>query len=205
MKIVDMMKIIAGVFLVSIVSGMALPTQALAYTYVSKEYGYSIECPEKPLGVIPLVDPEQKGEVLVFKNEGYNILKGWIIATNAFDSNQVPDFDKMTAEDSQKYAAGLIENRGYQTALFIPLHGHKVLYAVGAPDVYVDSNKNDKADIKQQTSQRIETYIPGKKTNYVIVFFQSGEMSKQDITDYQNGLLSFKETADVKAVTDADK
>ncbi|WP_432748690.1 hypothetical protein [Pectinatus frisingensis] len=205
MKIVDMMKIIAGVFLVSIVSGMALPAQALAYTYVSKEYGYSIECPEKPLGVIPLVDPEQKGEVLVFKNEGYNILKGWIIATNAFDSNQVPDFDKMTAEDSRKYKDRLKENRGYQIVEFIPLHGHKVLYAVGAPDVYVDSNKNDKADIKQQTSQRIETYIPGKKTNYVIVFFQSGEMSKQDITDYQNGLLSFKETADVKAVTDADK
>lgn len=197
MKIINGLKIAAGIFAVSMFLGIMSPPQALAYTYVSKDYGYSIECPEKPLGVIPLIDPVQKGEVLVFQNDGYNILKGWIVATNAFDSNQIPDFDKMTDKDAQKYAANLIANKGYQTVLFIPLNNHKVLYAVSPPDVYVDSGKNDKNDsVKQNVSQRVETYIPGKKTNYVVVFFETGELAKQDIDDYQNGLMSFKETAD---------
>lgn len=196
MKIINGLRIAAGIFAVSMFLGIMSPPQALAYTYVSKDYGYSIECPEKPLGVIPLIDPVQKGEVLVFQNDGYNILKGWIVATNAFESNQIPDFDKMTDKDAQKYAANLIANKGYQTVLFIPLNNHKVLYAVSPQDVYVDSGKNDKNDsVKQNVSQRVETYIPGKKTNYVVVFFETGELAKQDIDDYQNGLMSFKETA----------
>ncbi|MDQ0203953.1 hypothetical protein [Pectinatus haikarae] len=196
MKIINMLKIFAGIFAVSVSFGLLSPAQASAYTYVSKDYGYSIECPEKPLGVIPLIDPTQKGEVLVFKNDGYNILQGWIIATNAFDSSQIPDFDKMTDKESQKYAANFVMNSEgkYETVLFIPLNGHKVLYAVAPQDVYVDADKKEKTDtVKTNVSQRIETYIPGKKTNYVIVFFKSGEMTTQDSTDYQNGLLSFKE------------
>lgn len=205
MRMINMLKIFAGIFAVSMSIGLMQPKQAsAAYTYTSKDYGYSIDCPQKPLGVIPLIDPNQKGEVLVFKNDGYNILEGWIIATNAFDSSQIPNFDKMTDKESQQYAANFVMNSNgrYQTVLFIPLNGHKVLYAVGQQDVYVDANKKEKADaVKGNVSQRIETYIPGQKTNYVIVFFKSGEMTTQDSTDYQNGLISFKELpADANAI-----
>lgn len=211
MKLINIVKTLVGVFCLSIAVGTILPAQASAYTYTSKEYGYSIECPQKPLGAIPLIDANQKGEILVFKNEGYTILKGWIVATNAFDKKDIPDFDKMTKADSEKYAANLIANRGYETVLFIPVNGHKVMYAVWPKEVYVDSNKDGKNDKKpqQNTSQRIDTYIQGQKNNYVVTFFASEAVDKQDMTDYQKGLMSFKEVSvDVKATdnkTEASK
>lgn len=201
----NILKLLGGIFAVAISLNVFTPSQAAAYTYVSNDYGYSIECPEKPLGVIPLIDPKQKGEVLVFKNDGYTILEGWIIATNAFDADQIPNFDKMTDKDAQKYAANFImsSNGRYQTALFIPVNGRKVLYAIAPQEAYVDADKKDKADKSDQpnVSQRIETYLPGKKTNYAIVFFKSGTVDAQDSIDYQKGILSFKETSD-NAVAD---
>ncbi|WP_196593377.1 hypothetical protein [Pectinatus sottacetonis] len=185
-------KIVFSFFAISLSISAALPAKAAAYTYTSREYGFSIECPQKPLGVVPLVDSKQKGEILVFSNDGYFILKGWIIATNAFDTNKMPDFDNLDAKETQKYVNNLKENNNYAIVRLIKLHGHKVLYAVTQKDAYVNDD-NKKAPLKQSTSQRIETYIPGEKTNYAIVFFKSGDMTKEDIYDYQEGLISFKE------------
>ena len=49
------------------------PTQVtLPYTYTSQQYGYTIQCPQKPVGVIPAsaLYEDKKGEVLIFDNDG---------------------------------------------------------------------------------------------------------------------------------------
>ena len=48
---------------------------SLPYTYTSKQYGFSIQCPQKPVGVIPasLLYEDKQGDVLIFDNEEYNI------------------------------------------------------------------------------------------------------------------------------------
>lgn len=203
MKTVSTLKLFMGIFAAFVFCNFLSPTKTnAAYVYTSKDYGYSIECPQKPLGVIPLIDPIQKGEVLVFQNDGYNILQGWIIATNAFDSAQLPNFDKMTAKEAQTYAANFVANSNgrYVSAQFLPVKKHKILYAVGPQDVFVDANAKDSA-AKPVVSQRIETYIPGKKTNYVIVSFKTGDMTDQDRDNYKNGITSFQEISN----TDVEK
>ena len=44
---------------------------AAPYTYTSEQYGYSIDCPQKPEGVIPasLLYADKKGDVLIFAND----------------------------------------------------------------------------------------------------------------------------------------
>ena len=46
-----------------------------SYLYESP-LGYSLQCPEKPVGVIPasaFYQDDRKGEVLVFANDGYKL------------------------------------------------------------------------------------------------------------------------------------
>ncbi len=173
-----------------------LPAQVMAapYLYVSHKYNFSIECPQKPLGVLPLLDEGHPGEMLVFKNDGYTILRAWIISTNAFSSKDMPDFDKMTPEQEKDYASILAANRGYQEVRFVPLHGKKIIYAVTPKIVYINSEKNGKKEkIAQNVAQRIEAYVPGQRTNYAIVFMNTGAPEAAQIDAYQEGLLSFKE------------
>lgn len=186
-------KILALLFAVAL---FAIPARTMAnpYLYVSQEYGFSIECPQKPLGVIPLLDPGHPGEMLVFKNDGYTILQAWIISTNAFETKDMPDFNKMTPQQEQEYAENLKMNRGYQAVLFVPLHGQKVIYAITPKIVYVNTEKDGKkSTIAKNVAQRIETYIPGKRTNYAVIFMNTGNPDSTEIDAYQRGLLSFKE------------
>lgn len=186
-------KILALLFVLAL---FAVPTRALAdpYLYMSHEYKFSIECPQKPLGVIPLLDSGHPGEMLVFKNEGYTILQAWIISTNAFVTKDIPDLNKLTPAQEKEYAENLKMNRGYQEVLFVPLHGQKVIYAITPKIVYVNTEKDGKkTTLVKNVAQRIETYIPGKRTNYAIVFMNTGNPDSAEIDAYQRGLLSFKE------------
>ena len=70
----------------------------LPYKYESKAFGYSIQCPKEPVGVIPASTfyEGKEGEILVFENEEYNIKSAWIILKNAFTDQSVPDLNKIS-------------------------------------------------------------------------------------------------------------
>ncbi|HBQ29781.1 MAG TPA: hypothetical protein DD660_01735, partial [Mitsuokella multacida] len=76
----------------------AAPVQVtLPYTYTSQQYGYTIQCPQKPVGVIPAsaLYEDKKGEVLIFDNDGYDIKYAWVVLSDAFDNKNVPDLNKL--------------------------------------------------------------------------------------------------------------
>lgn len=80
----------------------AATQQAASYTYTSKEYGYTIQCPQKP-NVIPasMLYEGKKGEVLIFANDGYAIKHAWIILTDAFDSKDTPDYNTIQKDEAK--------------------------------------------------------------------------------------------------------
>ena len=70
--------------------------------YVSKTYGFKVMCPsECKVVVMPkgyLDEPNKHGERLIFANDGMDILYGYEIILDAFDTKAVPNFNK----DSKK-------------------------------------------------------------------------------------------------------
>ena len=75
------------------------------YKYTSQRYGYSIVCPTKPT-VVPLSvlfgDSSDKGDVLIFKSNGYDIAYGWIVMVDAFDEATIPTDIIRQPEDAQR-------------------------------------------------------------------------------------------------------
>ena len=127
----------------------AVQTQpAVGYTYTSKVYGYTIQCPKKP-NVIPasMLYEGKKGEVLIFDNDGYNIKNAWVVLTNAFDEKKMPDLNKLKEADARKYLSELMGSNGYEGVMLINLSAtNKAIYAVTAKTVDIDTDGDGKVD-----------------------------------------------------------
>lgn len=166
------------------------------YLYTSEKFGYSIKCPQKPLAVMNLsiFSPEEKGDILVFENDGYNLTKYWIVSPDAFSNDTFPDLDNITQEEKTALFTHLAVERGYETVTLVPIHGHNAIYGVTAKNVLIDSDKDGKVDKTiEQPGQSIETYFKGKKTNYCVTLTSKTTLTQDDINAYQYGLLSFME------------
>ncbi len=57
------------------------PEEDGPYIYTSEDFKFSIACPIKPVAVVqnPWQEPEKRGEMLVFANEGFDILYAYVI------------------------------------------------------------------------------------------------------------------------------
>ena len=182
-------------FAVAVVSMSASSVaQAAGYTYTSKEYGYTIECPQKPVGVIPLsaLSPEEKGDVLVFANDGYNIKHAWVIMPNGFDQDSLPDLDKISEADA-KTLFGKLMATGYEFASLVNVNGHNALYAVTSKTMLVGKDSEGKPEKVEADAQQVKTFIRGKNDRYAVILMDNPTLLKEDIQSYQDGVLSFKE------------
>ena len=70
------------------------------YVYTSEQFKYTITCPFKPIAAVhpAWFEDNQKGEMLVFANEGIKPLYAYVIHIDAFETDQVPDFNKGTVK-----------------------------------------------------------------------------------------------------------
>ena len=122
---------------------------ALPYTYTSQQYGYTIQCPQKPVGVIPAsaLYEDRKGDVLIFDNDGYNIKYAWIVLTDAFDNKSVPDLNKLKEADAEKLLSGIMGSNGYEGIMLVNLNAkNKAIYAVTAKEIEIDENGDGQID-----------------------------------------------------------
>ena len=119
------------------------------YIYISRDYNFSIKCPKKP-NVIPaailLEDNTQKGDVLIFENEEYEIKRGWIVLVDAFNPNTVPDFNVASDSLLEKYMRDL-QKQGYENMNLIDItKGNKGLFAITAKEIEIDEDGDGKPD-----------------------------------------------------------
>ena len=168
---------------------------AAGYTYTSQQYGYTIQCPAKPLGVIPLsvLSPSEQGEVLVFANDGYDIKKAWIVMQNAFDEKDLTNLDTISEADAKVLFAKVMAS-GYEYLSLVQIDGHNALYGMTSKVKYIDADNDGKPETKVEAeNQQLKTFIRGKNQRYAVILLDNPELLKQDIKEYQAGVLTFRE------------
>lgn len=169
----------------------------LPYTYESKDYGYTIQCPQEPLGVIPasVLYEDKQGEVLIFDHEGYDIKYAWLIITDAFTDKGVPDLNKISDEEAGKLLQGIMGSNGYEGIMMVPVNDHnKGIYAVTAKVVEVDTDGDGQPDATAEAnSQMAVTFFRGADgRRYAVELLESPDLTDGHLDLYQKALATFK-------------
>lgn len=177
------------------VTEQPLEVAPLTYQYRSKEYGYTLNCPAKPQVIAAdTLYPGRKGEVLIFKNEGYDIKNAWVIFTDAFDPAKVPNYNTMTGDEAKSYLTELVAANGYEGAMVVNLSAtNKAVYAVTAKEMSVDTDGDGKADATvTASSQNAVAFfrLPSGKC-YSMLLIDNPDLRESAIIEFQQGLLSF--------------
>ncbi|MDF2565176.1 MAG: hypothetical protein K0Q53_1571 [Massilibacillus sp.] len=170
-----MSKIVMAAVFAAVLIVVPKATEAAAYTYTNDTYGFSIECPAKPVGEIDLSRQPggNKGVMLVFENEGMDVNCGWIIMTDAFTDENIPDLTKLTKEQVDQVLKAIVAENGI--AAIVKVEGQPAIYTIA------------------QTEDMAKTYIRGKNgKKYVVALTANKTIFRDRINPYQLGLMSFK-------------
>lgn len=171
---------------------------SLPYTYTSQQYGFSIQCPQKPVGVIPasLLYEDRTGEVLIFDNEEYNIKYAWVVLTNAFDNKSVPDLNKLKPADAEKLLSGIMGSNGYEGIMLVNLDAkNKAIYAVTAKEVEVDEDGDGKIDgvAKADTQMAVAFFRTPKGNRYGVELIDNPDLRASSLAAFQKGITTLKD------------
>ena len=179
-------------------SKQSVPAE-LPYTYTSRDYGYTIQCPQRPLGTIPANifygDDSKKGEILVFANEGYNVIYGWAVLQDAFTDRTIPDLNQLNDEHAKALVKHMMNTYGYEGAMIVELANHnKAIYAVTGKVLDVDTDGDGQPDqTVEASSQNAVTYFRGADgVRYCVTLIDNPELRDEAIDLYQKALNTFK-------------
>ena len=168
------------------------------YIYTSDDFKFSITCPIKPLAVVqnPWEETDKHGEMLVFASEGIEVLYGYIIQVDAFNTDEVPDFNKGSMVAIGEYLSGLKKNNGFADARLVNItKKNKGVTAITA----------DKLEVLNQETGEVEGELVADK-QYIYTFFRTPEgrcisiqlisanlEDKTFIDAYRGAVASFKD------------
>ena len=137
--------------------------------------------------------PSEQGEVLVFANDGYDIKKAWIVMQNAFDEKDLTNLDTISEADAKVLFAKVMAS-GYEYLSLVQIDGHNALYGMTSKVKYIDADNDGKPETKVEAeNQQLKTFIRGKNQRYAVILLDNPELLKQDIKEYQAGVLTFRE------------
>lgn len=172
------------------------------YVYTSEDFKYTITCPIKPLAVIqnPWQEPERRGEMLVFAYEGFDILYAYKIQVNAFDTNQVPDFNKGSVAAIGDYLTALKNEGGYSTADLVNItKNNKGVTAVTADKIEVVNKETGEVEGEFVADRQfVYTYFRSPEGRCIGIQLISANLSKQYIDTYRYSVASFKDNSSAK-------
>lgn len=183
---------------------------ALPYTYTSQQYGYTIQCPQKPVGVIPAsaLYEDRKGDVLIFDNDGYNIKYAWIVLTDAFDNKSVPDLNKLKEADAEKLLSGIMGSNGYEGIMLVNLNAkNKAIYAVTAKEIEIDENGDGQIDgvAKADTQMAVAFFRTEKDNRYGVELIDNPDLRESSLAAFQKGITTLKDVDGKQLMSSKDK
>ena len=183
---------------------------SLPYTYTSKQYGFSIQCPQKPVGVIPAsaLYEDRKGDVLIFDNDGYNIKYAWIVLTDAFDNKSVPDLNKLKEADAEKLLSGIMGSNGYEGIMLVNLNAkNKAIYAVTAKEIEIDENGDGQIDgvAKADTQMAVAFFRTEKGNRYGVELIDNPDLRESSLAAFQKGITTLKDVDGKQLMSSKDK
>lgn len=170
----------------------------LKYNYTSARYGYSIRVPKKP-NVIPLSAlpdyANEKGEILIFENEEYNIKKAYIVMVDAFADADIPQGLVAATEADKKKAIEEFSKKGLFDYVRVAEmeDGKAGMLCLSAKEIEVDTTGDGVPDeIMTADSQMFMTYFRGDYGGrFMVGLMQNPEMTALSQQEYQLALLSF--------------
>ena len=181
------------------------------YVYTSEDFKFTITCPIKPIAVVenPWEEPEKRGEMLVFANEGFEVQYGYIIQVNAFEENEVPDFNKAKKAEIDDYLAKLKENNPfYSVAEIVNItKKNKGLFTVTAKEFEVtDKETGEVIGGGVADREYAFTFFRTPEGRCVSIQLLSVSLEEKPLMDtYRASVASFKDNSDPKQNKKAKK
>ena len=180
------------------------------YLYTSEDFQFSILCPIKPLAVVqnPWAEPEKRGEMLVFANEGFDIQYGYVIQVNAFDTNEVPDYNKADKKTIDEYLENLKKGNGFVVAELVNItKENKGVFAITAENFEVMNNETGEIEGEfVADNQYAFTFFRTPQGRCISIQLLSVSLEEKELLDtYRGSVASFKDNTNAKADKKKDK
>ena len=175
----------------------ATQVKSTDYRYTSAIYGYSITCPTKPVGVIPMsmLYEGEKGDVIIFENDGYSLKKAWMVVPDAYTDKDIPDLSKLTEEQKKALIQKFTDKGGCEFVRIAEINDNRGLYTVTAKEVEIDTNGDGKPDTTAKAdNQMVKTYFKGAYGGHFMVgLINNPDLTREAVAEYEAGLLSFQQ------------
>ena len=168
------------------------------YLFASTNYGYTMLCPHRPLGVVPasMLYDGHKGDVIVFDNEEYNIKHAWVVLVDGFDDKAVPDLNKISDDDAKTYLEKLMKSSAYEGISLVNIStSNKGIFGISAKEVEVDTDGDGQFDTTATAeTQEAVTFFRSESGRCIAIHLIDNPVLRPEaITAYQFGVTSFRE------------
>ena len=194
-----------AIFILTLLTATAFAAENESYEYTSETYGFKILCPAKPIVIVnPFEDPNQHGELLVFAYEDIKVIFGYQIMLDAFDTKEIPDFNK---DKKKKVDAYLEKKRAENIYNFVELQNiskdNKGVVMVTAKELtIVDENGEEvTATADQQTAYAIFRTKSGRCISIQLI---SADLDKSDYEDFLKSVATYQDATDLSISSETD-
>ena len=169
--------------------------------YTSKTYGFKVMCPAEcqtvvmPKGYLP--EPNQQGERLIFANDGMDILYGYEVILDAFDTNAVPNFNKDSKKILDEYVAKQKEMNPYVVVEVIEVtKGNKGLFVVPATEVEY-TNENGEVEKAQIEAPDAMIFFRSKSGRCIEFNLIAANPDEEIYSNFRKSASTFKDATDL--------
>ena len=178
-------------------------TENTPFDYTSQTYGFKIICPNEPKVIVkPFENPNKKGELLVFANDGMKILFGYIIELDAFDDKKIPDFN----HDKKKIIDAYIERKKSENAYaFIAVEtvskyddkDNKGLVTVTAKELEIVDKDGEVVDSLIADEQTAVTYFRTRSGRCISIQLVAADLNDESFMDYRKSVSTYRDATDL--------
>ena len=174
------------------------------YEYTSEVYGFKIICPVKPAVVVnPFEDPKQKGELLVFANDGMKIIYGYQIMIDAFDTKTVPDFNKDKKKVIDAYIEKLKADNAYEfigletVARYSNGKENKGIVLFTAKEIEVKGDDGEVEGTLTADEQTAFTFFRSRSGRCISIQLITSDFNEDNIIDYRKSVATYRDATDL--------
>lgn len=169
------------------------------FEYTSQTYGFKIACPAEPKVVVnPFEDPNKKGELLVFANDGIKILYGYQILLDAFDTKEVPDFNKANKKVLDEYLEKLRINEAYEYAEIGNIAAdNKAVFAVTAKEIEEKDDNGEVEGVWTADAQNAIAFFRTKSGRCISIQFITTTIDDEAVENFRKSVMSYRDATDL--------
>ena len=169
------------------------------FEYTSQTFGYKIVCPAEPKVVVnPFPDPKKRGELLIFKNEGAEILYGYQIMFDAFDTKLTPDFNKAKKKTLENYLEKLKFNNAFEDAIVDEVSkGNKGVFAVTAKEIEIKNDAGEVEDVAVATTQNEIAFFRTKSGRCISIQLITVELTDEVVMNFRKSVATYQDATDL--------